>query len=116
MKLLTFVAVAYAQIDWHDFVVVETVEYQPSETGNLPPPTTPDEVGARLLQQQRFDDGVVTVNFIIFYFNSSASELCEAEQSRLFFNMCFAFWVQTITSFVISCRLLSNYKVFAIFL
>ena len=36
--------VSYAQIDWHDFVVVETVEYLPSETGNLPPPTTPDEV------------------------------------------------------------------------
>ena len=50
--------VSYAQIDWHDFVVVETVEYLPSETGNLPPPTTPDEVGARMLQQQRYDDGV----------------------------------------------------------
>jgi len=50
--------VSYAQIDWHDFVVVETVEYLPSETGNLPPPTTPDEVGARMLQQQRYDDGL----------------------------------------------------------
>ena len=50
--------VSYAQIDWHDFVVVETVEYLPSEVGNLPPPTTPDEVGARMLQQQRFDEGI----------------------------------------------------------
>ena len=50
--------VSYAQIDWHDFVVVETVEYLPSETGNLPPPTTPDEVGARMLQQQRYDEGI----------------------------------------------------------
>jgi len=50
--------VSYAQIDWHDFVVVETVEYLPSEAGNLPPPTTPDEVGARLLQQQRFEEGI----------------------------------------------------------
>lgn len=25
--------VAYAQIDWHDFVVVETVDFQPSEQG-----------------------------------------------------------------------------------
>jgi len=50
--------VSYAQIDWHDFVVVETVEYLPSEVGNLPPPTTPDEVGARMLQQQRYDEGV----------------------------------------------------------
>lgn len=27
--------VAYAQIDWHDFVVVETVDFQPNEQGNL---------------------------------------------------------------------------------
>ncbi|XP_011454449.3 splicing factor 3A subunit 1 [Magallana gigas] len=45
--------VAYAQIDWHDFVVVETVDFQPNESGNLPPPTTPDEVGARMLVQER---------------------------------------------------------------
>lgn len=25
--------VAYAQIDWHDFVVVETVDFQPNEQG-----------------------------------------------------------------------------------
>jgi splicing factor 3A subunit 1 len=50
--------VAYAQIDWHDFVVVETVDYQPSEVGNLPPPTTPDEVGARMLLQQRYEEGL----------------------------------------------------------
>ena len=24
---------AYAQIDWHDFVVVETVDFQPNESG-----------------------------------------------------------------------------------
>lgn len=28
-----YVAVAYAQIDWHDFVVVETVDFQPNESG-----------------------------------------------------------------------------------
>ena len=27
---------AYSQIDWHDFVVVETVDYQPQEQGNFP--------------------------------------------------------------------------------
>lgn len=48
---------AYAQIDWHDFVVVETVDYQPFEIGNFPPPTTPEEVGARLLIQERFEEG-----------------------------------------------------------
>lgn len=51
--------VAYAQIDWHDFVVVETVDYQANEPGNFPPPTTPEEVGARSLQLERAmqDDG-----------------------------------------------------------
>ncbi|XP_060068714.1 splicing factor 3A subunit 1-like [Ylistrum balloti] len=51
--------VAYAQVDWHDFVVVETVDFQPSEQGNLPPPTTPSEVGARVLAQERIDRGEV---------------------------------------------------------
>lgn len=27
--------VAYAQIDWHDFVVVETVDFQPNEQGDM---------------------------------------------------------------------------------
>lgn len=49
--------VSYAQIDWHDFVVVETVDYQPFEMGNFPPPTTPDEVGARVLLQERYEEG-----------------------------------------------------------
>ncbi|GLV44318.1 Splicing factor 3a subunit 1 [Carabus blaptoides fortunei] len=49
--------VAYAQIDWHDFVVVETVDYQQFEIGNFPPPTTPEEVGARMLIQERLEDG-----------------------------------------------------------
>ncbi|KAF3851060.1 hypothetical protein F7725_012832, partial [Dissostichus mawsoni] len=63
--------VAYAQIDWHDFVVVETVDFQPNEQGNittiiiifkpvslimpLPPPTTPEELGARILIQERYE-------------------------------------------------------------
>lgn len=49
--LSSLIAVAYAQIDWHDFVVVETVDYQPFETGNFPPPTTATEVGARVLME-----------------------------------------------------------------
>lgn len=48
--------VQYAQIDWHDFVVVETVDYQPNEQGLFPPPTTPEEVGTRVLAQQRFEE------------------------------------------------------------
>lgn len=48
--------VQYAQIDWHDFVVVETVDYQPNEQGLFPPPTSPDEVGSRVLAQQRMEE------------------------------------------------------------
>ncbi|XP_066500734.1 splicing factor 3A subunit 1 [Hoplias malabaricus] len=47
--------VAYAQIDWHDFVVVETVDFQPNEHGNFPPPTNPEELGARILIQERYE-------------------------------------------------------------
>ena len=47
--------VAYAQIDWHDFVVVETVDFQQNEVGNFPPPTTPEDVGARTLVLERIE-------------------------------------------------------------
>ncbi|CAG7835959.1 unnamed protein product [Allacma fusca] len=50
---------AYASIDWHDFVVVETVDYQPFESGNFPPPTNPQEVGARVLLQDRILQGQI---------------------------------------------------------
>lgn len=49
--------VAYTQIDWHDFVVVETIDYESGESGNFPPPTTPEEVGKRVLLQDRIEDG-----------------------------------------------------------
>ncbi|OQV12614.1 Splicing factor 3A subunit 1 [Hypsibius exemplaris] len=45
--------VAYAQIDWHDFTVVETIDYQQWEEGEFPAPTTPEEVGARSLFYER---------------------------------------------------------------
>merc|ERR1719431_393216 len=48
--------VSYAQVDWHNFVVVETVDYQPWEVGNFPPPTNPAEVGARVLIQRRQEE------------------------------------------------------------
>ncbi|XP_064644330.1 splicing factor 3A subunit 1-like [Lineus longissimus] len=54
--------VAYAQVDWHDFVVVETVDFQANEQGNLPPPTTPEEVGARMIAQERYEDGDVEMD------------------------------------------------------
>ena len=34
--------------------------------GNLPPPTTPEEVGARILQMERFVRGEVPVGVISF--------------------------------------------------
>jgi len=48
--------VSYAQVDWHNFVVVETVDYQSWEVGNFPPPTNPSEVGARVLIQRRQEE------------------------------------------------------------
>jgi splicing factor 3A subunit 1 len=48
--------VSYAQVDWHNFVVVETVDYQQWEVGNFPPPTNPVEVGARVLIQRRQEE------------------------------------------------------------
>lgn len=45
----------YSQIDWHDFVIVEQIDYQYNEVGEYPP-TRPDQVGTRLLRQQRKDD------------------------------------------------------------
>ena len=43
--------------------------------GNLPPPTTPDEVGARVLAQERFEEEVVvsTIHNTIFYLNCGLS-------------------------------------------
>lgn len=45
----------YSQIDWHDFVIKETIDYQPDEKGEYPP-TTADQVGTRLLLQQRYEE------------------------------------------------------------
>lgn len=44
----------YSQIDWHDFVIVETIDYQPNEKGEIAP-TTADQVGTRSLIQQRLE-------------------------------------------------------------
>ncbi|KAK0395631.1 hypothetical protein QR680_001366 [Steinernema hermaphroditum] len=42
---------AYSQIDWHDFVVVQTVDFVPNETASLPPMCNKKDVGARILMQ-----------------------------------------------------------------
>lgn len=56
--------IQYAQIDWHDFVIVETVDYQPGESGQFPPPTTPEQVGSRLLLQQRIEANGVSTTIV----------------------------------------------------
>ncbi|OAF65971.1 Pre-mRNA-splicing factor [Intoshia linei] len=48
--------ILYSQIDWHSFVVVEVVDYKSTEYGNFPPPTTPEEVGNRVLEESRFSE------------------------------------------------------------
>eukprot|EP00794_Sanderia_malayensis_P016898 gene16898-18604_t len=47
--------VAFASVDWHDFVVVETVNFREEEIANLPPPVTLEQLGARILAQERFE-------------------------------------------------------------
>lgn len=45
--------VAYAQIDWHDFVVVETVEFtEADEQAELPPPTSLNDLQSASLEQK----------------------------------------------------------------
>lgn len=45
--------VEYAQIDWHDFVVVETVVFdERDETANLPAPTTMNDLQSASLEQK----------------------------------------------------------------
>lgn len=51
---------AYSQIDWHDFVIVETVDYQQNEIGNFPPPTNPQEVGAHVVMRERMTQLAIT--------------------------------------------------------
>ncbi|RDD44977.1 Splicing factor 3A subunit 1 [Trichoplax sp. H2] len=48
--------IAFAQVDWHDFVVVETVPFKDDEKDNLPPPVTPEELGIRIIAQQRYEE------------------------------------------------------------
>lgn len=58
VDLLTFsflsIVVAYASIDWHDFVVVETVEFTDAdEQSELPPPMSLAELESMSLAQKR---------------------------------------------------------------
>lgn len=54
LNLHEFYLVAYASIDWHDFVVVETVEFTAEdEKMNLPPPMSLSELENMSLAQRR---------------------------------------------------------------
>jgi splicing factor 3A subunit 1 len=45
--------IAYAQIDWHDFVVVETVEFTDADdTAEVPPPTSLNDLQSASLEQK----------------------------------------------------------------
>ena len=55
--------VAYAQIDWHGFVVVETVDFQTGEQGNFPPPLRPEDIGKRILAEKRYEQFGVSSSF-----------------------------------------------------
>ena len=47
---------AYAEIDWHDFVIVETVDFPAHERSDLPPPVTKEQLGVRLTRQKRLEE------------------------------------------------------------
>lgn len=45
--------IAYAQVDWHDFVIVETVVFnEADEQADLPPPTTLNDLQSASLEQK----------------------------------------------------------------
>ncbi|XGW11161.1 hypothetical protein V3C99_012566 [Haemonchus contortus] len=71
--------VAYASIDWHDFVVVQTVDFQPGDTTNLPGLCTPKDVGARILLEARSEAQKQTAEAMEMDMDESDSE-DEAEQ------------------------------------
>ena len=48
--------VAYAEIDWHDFVIVETVDFPLHERSDLPPPVTKEQLGVRMARIMRLEE------------------------------------------------------------
>jgi splicing factor 3A subunit 1 len=46
--------VAYQSIDWHDFLIVETVEFLPEDT-DLPPPIQMADLGARIIEIENLE-------------------------------------------------------------
>lgn len=89
---------AYNQIDWHDFVVVQTVDFQPSETCkrfflmrklifffkvNLPPLCTPKDVGTRILLQQRNEAAKAATESAAMEIESDSEEEGEVQEKPI---------------------------------
>jgi len=47
---------AYNSVDWHEFVVVEDVNYEFNEIGDFPRPITPETLGSRLITDLRNEE------------------------------------------------------------
>ena len=47
--------VAYAEIDWHDFCIVESVDFPLHERSDLPTPVTKEELGVRMARMVRIE-------------------------------------------------------------
>ena len=47
--------VAYAEIDWHDFCIVESVDFPLHERSDLPAPVTREELGVRMARMVRIE-------------------------------------------------------------
>jgi len=47
--------VAYAEIDWHDFCIVESVDFPLHERSDLPAPVTKEELGVRMARMVRIE-------------------------------------------------------------
>ncbi|KAJ5124728.1 uncharacterized protein N7515_008553 [Penicillium bovifimosum] len=71
----------YAQIDWHDFVVVETVEFtEHDEHAELPPPTSANDLQSASLEQRaalslsrrRIEEGMPADLESPIYYNATA--------------------------------------------
>lgn len=54
----------YSQIDWHDFEIVETIEFNRGEKGEYPP-TTADQAGTRLLMLRHLEEPKAEVDMEI---------------------------------------------------
>ncbi|CAD5209314.1 unnamed protein product [Bursaphelenchus okinawaensis] len=73
-KALEEERLAFNSIDWHDFVVVQTVDFQPHETQNLPPLCTQKDVGARILMQQRTEAAKAAAESVAMEMDSDSEE------------------------------------------